>query len=255
MGAPEIDILMYHSISDGAGPTNIAPRLFRDHMTAIAEAGIPVISLDDLASARDGGKPLPARAIVLTFDDGFEDFADTAWPVIREHGWPVCVYLPTAYMGGLEGWRGIIDPPRPLMSWETVVALSVEGVTFGGHTVTHPDLTELDPGTAATEIRGSSDAIAAQTGHRPAHFAPPYGASTKPIRDVIARSYRTSCGTELGQAGPTSDAFNLPRLEMFYFRQSSRWRAHLAGRGATYLATRRALRTVRDRLQHPWARA
>jgi len=247
-----IDILMYHSISRAGGPTSIAPEIFRAQMEAIEASGLPVIGLDALAAARQGGPALPERALILTFDDGFADFAATAWPEIARRGWPVTVYLPTGFIGGVEGWRGIASPPRPLMGWDEIAALAREGVDFGGHSVSHPDLDALAPQALEAELAGCRDEIAARTGKPPAHFAPPYGSAGPAVRAAVARHYATSCSTRLGQAGAQDDLHDLPRLEMFYFTDPARWRAHLAGRGGAYLARRRVLRRIRGLVLKPW---
>ncbi len=250
-----VDILMYHAIADGAGPTFIAPGIFAAQMQALVASGLPVVSLDVVVAARQGGPALPPRAVVLTFDDGFRDFAEAAWPLIRAQGWPVTVYLPTGALGGVEDWRGRATPPRPLMGWPEIVRLAAEGVDFGGHTVRHPDLTALSPQERRTEIEDSSATIARHLGGRPRHFAPPYGLSDTALRKMIAeRQYQSSCGTRLGQAGPQDDMFDLPRLEMFYFTDINHWRRHLAGRGGAYLALRKSLRRVRSLVGDPWGK-
>lgn len=249
MAGPTTDILMYHSISGLGGPTCIAPQVFAAQMRAIAEAGVPVITLDDLVS---GGTALPARSVIITFDDGFQDFADVAWPVMRGLGFRPVVYLPTNYIGGREGWHGIASPPRKLMGWDTIRRLQREGVIFGSHTESHPDLDGLAPEAVEAELTRSRDRIAAELGAAPLHFAPPYGIASQGVRDRIAQHYRSSVGTRLGSAGPGAERYDLPRLEMFYFTDPARWHAHLAGRGGPYLALRRTLRAVRGSVMKPW---
>ncbi|HQU69308.1 MAG TPA: polysaccharide deacetylase family protein [Albidovulum sp.] len=246
------DILMYHSISGHGGATAIAPGVFAAQMRAIAEAGAPVITLDDYCAAKAGGPALPARSVIITFDDGFQDFADVAWPVMRDLGFRPIVYLPTNYIGGHEGWRGIPSPPRKLMGWDTIRGLQDEGVIFGGHTESHPDLDALAPDAVEAELTRSRDRITAELGTAPRHFAPPYGIANQAVRARIAQHYSTSVGTRLGSASAADDRHDLPRLEMFYFTDPARWRAHLAGRGAVYLALRRTLRTVRGSVLKPW---
>lgn len=248
MTGPVTDILMYHSISGQGGATAIAPEVFAAQMRAIAEAGVPVITLDDYC----GGGALPGRSVIITFDDGFQDFADVAWPVMRELGFRPIVYLPTNYIGGHEGWRGVATPARKLMDWGTIRALQAEGVIFGSHTESHPDLDALAPDAVEAELTRSRDRIAAELGTPPRHFAPPYGIANPGVRARIAQHYGTSVGTRLGSASAAEDRHDLPRLEMFYFADPARWRAHLAGRGGAYLALRRVLRAVRGSVLKPW---
>lgn len=249
MAGPVVDILMYHSISGQGGPTCIAPEVFADQMRAIVEAGVPVITLDDYCAV---GAGLPARSVILTFDDGFQDFADVAWPVMKGLGFRPVVYLPTNYIGGREGWHGIASPPRKLMGWDTIRQLQAEGVIFGSHTESHPELDALAPEAVEGELTRSRDRIAAELGRAPLHFAPPYGIANQGVRARIAQHYRSSVGTRLGSAGAASERYDLPRLEMFYFNDPARWRAHLAGRGGSYLALRRTLRAVKGSVMKPW---
>ena len=253
MDGPVVDILMYHSVSEAGGPTSIPPAVFREQMAALADSGVPVVSLDDLREAREGG-PLPPCSVVLTFDDAFADFAETAWPILEAHGFAAIVFVPTGHVGGAEGWRGAASPPRRLMGWPVIRELAAAGVRFGSHSVSHPDLGRLAPDRLEEELSASRAALEDRLGRAVEHFAPPYGLTTPAVRRRIAAHYHSSVGTRLGRAGPDEDIFDLPRLEMFYFTAPRRWRRHLAGRGAAYLRARRLLRGIRDLLQKPWDR-
>ncbi len=252
MTGPVVDILMYHSISKRGGATAIAPAVFAEQMAAVAEAGLPVISLDDFLAAREGKAQLAPHSLILTFDDGFQDFADTAWPVMAKHRFRPIVYLPTSYVGRAEGWRGIAEPPRPLMGWGTIRALAREGVEFGSHTVSHPNLDALPEDAIEAELVRSRGEIEHRLDRPVRHFAPPYGIAGPAVRARIEENYHSSVGTSLGQAELGSDPYELPRLEMFYFTDPARWRAHLAGRGGAYLAARKGLRALKSMAMKPW---
>lgn len=247
-----VDILMYHSISDSGGPTSILPAVFADQMAAIAEARVPVIRLDDLLAARKGGRALPPHSVVLTFDDGFRDFAEAAFPVLSHHGFAAMVYLPTAHIGRHEAWRGANEPARALMSWATVRDLAAEGVDFGSHTVSHPDLCSQPETAVLAELIRSRSMLEDKLGRRIDHFAPPYGRSNAAVRTAIAHHYRSSVGTRLGRMRRGSDLHDLPRLEMFYFTDPAHWRRHLHNQGEPYLALRRSLRGLRSLVSKPW---
>jgi peptidoglycan/xylan/chitin deacetylase (PgdA/CDA1 family) len=121
--------------------------------------------------------------------------------------------------------------------------------------VSHPVLTALAPDRLAAELGEARAEIEARTGRTVRHFAAPYGRTGARERAAVGRLYETGCGTRLGRAGPADDVLDLPRLEMHYFRDPGRWRAHLAGRGGAFLAGRQALRAVRGLLAPPPGRA
>jgi len=246
------DILMYHSISDQGGATAIPVPVFQAQMQAIATTGVRVISLDEWLANQRSDLPLPAHSIILTFDDGYLDFFQEAWPIIRAHGWPVTVYLPSKFVGDHESWRGHATPARALMSWQQITELAQQGVTFGGHSHSHSDLSALEPDDIQWQLIKCRDEIARHTGQIPSHFAPPYGRTNSKVHAAIKAVYKTSSGTRLARARSTDDLLDLPRIEMFYFQDIKRWQRHLAGRGAPYLALRKSLRAVRSMFATPW---
>ncbi len=252
MSEPVIDILMYHSISEGDGATSISPDLFAEQMAAIHDAGVPVITMDDYLAAREGALKLADYSIIITFDDGFRDFCQSAWPVLDKYGYRPIVYLPTDAIGREETWVGAHETQRQLMSWHEICCLQSKGVLFGSHTVSHANLNIVSDETVGLELSVSAQHLTDHLGKRPQHFAPPYGLATKDVRQAILKEYKTSVGTRLGSATLSGDVLDLPRLEMYYFADLKRWHTHLAGRGAGYLRARKVMRSVRQSVLSPW---
>jgi peptidoglycan/xylan/chitin deacetylase (PgdA/CDA1 family) len=246
MADPVVEILMYHSISEGVHPTQIAPGVFAEQMAAIADLGVPVLTLDDFCAARSGERTLPPRSVIITFDDALTDFAEVAWPILKKHGFPAINYVPTGRVGETADWTGAALPPARIMDWETLGALAAEGATFGSHSVTHPILNALAPEVVADELCLSRDALEDRLGKPARHFAPPYGRATPSVQRLIGEYYRSSVGTRLDSATLLSPGLDFPRLEMYYFRDVGVWRRHLRGRGRHYLALRRTLRLAKQ---------
>jgi peptidoglycan/xylan/chitin deacetylase (PgdA/CDA1 family) len=214
-------------------------------MDALVQCGYHAVPLAALATWLEGGPEPPARSVVITFDDGFVDFAVQAAPVLAARGFAATVFLPTGKLGGKEDWPGANTPARSLMSWPEVRDLAGQGIEFGGHSVTHPDLTALPPEALAREVLECREEIGRRLGREPLSFAAPYGASNVRVREAIAKWYRISVGTRLDRAGGTSDRYDVPRIEMHYFRDLERWRAYLEGRAEWYFGLRRGIRAVR----------
>ncbi|OFX05020.1 MAG: hypothetical protein A3E78_00800 [Alphaproteobacteria bacterium RIFCSPHIGHO2_12_FULL_63_12] len=248
-GAVEtLPILTYHSISNEPGPTSIAPEIFRAQMEEIAAAGVDVVSLDEVACWVAGQASFERRTVAITFDDAFSDFAGAAFPVLERLKFPATVFVPTAIVGGAENWIGANDNARKLMDWEEIGALARRGVAFGSHTKSHADLTGLDGAELDEELSASRKELEARLARPAPHFAPPYGRSNEAVRSAIMRHYSLSVGVRLDEARRSSPIGDLPRIEMFYYRDLGQWRAFLDGRGGAYLQIRRAARGVRETL-------
>lgn len=246
MAGPVVDILMYHSISAGDHPTQISPDAFTGQVEAIVASGVPVIDLDDLAAAHEGKFDLADRSVIITFDDAFSDFADVAWPILSRHGLKTMVYVPTGHVGGKAIWEGAASPPAPIMDWSTIEDLARDGAMFGSHSVNHPDLNSLSDNALTRELIESRNTLEDRLGGQIRHFAPPYGHADAKVRDRISAFYATSVGTSLDSASLSASRLDLPRLEMYYFRNARRLYSHLTGQGGAYFSMRKGLRRTKQ---------
>jgi peptidoglycan/xylan/chitin deacetylase (PgdA/CDA1 family) len=243
--AAESDVLVltYHSVADAEGPTSIAPDTFAMQMRGLAECGYTALTLDQFIDWRRDPAPSPGRRVLISFDDGFADFATTAAPILQRHGFPSLMFLPVHRVGEHEDWIG--DARRPLMGWDEVKALASDGVAFGSHTLTHPNLTRLSPADRLREIRLSGRLLAEALGRPTRSFAAPYGRVNKDVLADVAETYEAAFGVRLGIAAHDCLVMDVPRIEMHYFREEPRWRAFLEGKRG-YFQTRKALRDVRE---------
>ena len=240
-------VLTYHSISDADGPTSITPAEFAMQMQSLADTGYRSQRLGKFIDWHDGGQD-DGKRVLITFDDAFADFASVAVPILDRHGFSALVFVPTARVGGAEEWDGGNRPPRPLMDWSTIRALAKDGTEFGGHSRTHSDLTKLDQAACADEVAGCAEELAAQIGQPVEGFAAPFGRVTPAVIATIMQHYRTAFGTRLARARRAHDRFDLPRIEMHYFRDRRRWQGLLDGR-LGYLRVRQGLRAIRERAE------
>lgn len=214
-------ILMYHSIDLPRGDKDARyacpPRLFDRHMRLLRARGYMPVSLDDISSHLRLGHTIPDHAVAVTLDDGFRDNHDHALPILLEHQVPATIFLATGQVGGSNSWMQARDYPiREMLSWSQIRAMTDAGVSFGGHTVTHPRLIDLDPQTALREIADSKQAIEDHTGCAVRHFAYPYGLLNPQVRDLVERAgFETACTTRAGFNRPDIDHFLLRRIEVY----------------------------------------
>ena len=239
-------VLTYHSISDAGGPTSIPRAVFATQMQTIADLGRRSVRLSEFIDWH-AGEDVADDGVLITFDDAFEDFAQVAAPILQRHEFSALMFVPTGRLGRPEGWVGANNPARKLMDWATVRSLANEGFEFGGHSRTHANLTKLSAAEREQEIAGCAEDLSAQIGKPVEGFAAPYGRVSPEVVNAIGRHYRAAFGTRLALPTRGVDRFDIPRIDMHYFRNSKHWAGLLKGR-KNYLRLRQSLRAVRSRV-------
>ncbi len=126
----EIPVLMYHSIAIGATRKfrrfTVDPAEFAAHMDYLDIEGYHPLTAAELV-ASGSGRALPARPVVLTFDDAYDDFHSTALPILRKHGFRAALYVPTAYVGGTMRFLGCVgEEHRAALSWQELGEIAAE---------------------------------------------------------------------------------------------------------------------------------
>jgi peptidoglycan/xylan/chitin deacetylase (PgdA/CDA1 family) len=210
-------ILTYHSIDDSRSPVSCHPDAFDRHVAWLASGRVRVVTIDDLMQLPDS-----ADAVALTFDDGFVNFGEVAAPLLLEHGLPVTVFVVADLAGTANSWDARpnrITPDLPLLSWPALLRLQDRGVTLGAHSLTHPDLTRLEPAALDEEVRGCADRMEERAGRRPTVFAYPYGYRNQASTAIVGRAFRWACTTEFRTLTASAAPPALPRLDMYYFQR------------------------------------
>src|SRR5207253_319157 len=133
-GHRTLRVLMYHKVNDLPGnPLTMPVSLFDEQMDQVRELGYTVVDLDAVLAHYVEGKPLPERAVLITFDDGYHDNLENAARVLRKYGYPAVLFVPIGYLGDplplpheeRLAAQGILNRT---IDWDEVVELEREGV-------------------------------------------------------------------------------------------------------------------------------
>lgn len=235
-------ILTYHSIDDSGSPISIPASVFAEHVAWLRSGRVQVASIPELLTL-----PSAADAVAVTFDDGFCNFAVEAAPLL--HGLPVTLFVVTDHVGRTNQWGGRSQdgiPTLPLLDWPALVRLASSGVTLGAHSRTHPDLATVSPEVIVDELSGCADHLMRETGIVPDVFAYPYGSVSPVAVEAVASRFRWACTTELRGLREHERLAELPRIDMYFFRQRGRLESWGTSRFLAYLTARRFLRGCRD---------
>jgi len=218
---PRIPVLMYHSISDVEEHNlhpyyriNTTPAMFAQHMGFLEENGYNVIDLTDLEQCL-GTSPTIKKSVPITFDDGYDDFHDKAFPILQEHHFTATVFLPTAFIGNSNERF----PGKKHLAWDQVSWLSGRGINFGSHTATHPCLTALKTEEVEHEIRTSKEIIEEKLGQAIHTFSYPFkfpDVNTQfkaMLRELLKRNgYACGVTTRIGLTSRRDETYFMKRI-------------------------------------------
>src|SRR3984957_8858251 len=119
-----VPVLMYHEVGGITGPPSkpaVAPGVFAEQISYLRDAGFTTISAGALAaSLAGGGKELPERPVVITFDDGYGDFYSQALPLLKQHGQTATLFQTT---GGV----GVAGREKRMMNWREITEAAEAG--------------------------------------------------------------------------------------------------------------------------------
>jgi peptidoglycan/xylan/chitin deacetylase (PgdA/CDA1 family) len=253
-----IPILMCHSISDAATPRfascALPPAQFREQMAYLHREGYTPITVSELATCLDArsSATLPARPVVLTFDDAYEDFYTDAFPVLREYGFAATLYVVTAFVNGRARWLHYErETHRPMISWGQLREIADQGIECGSHTRVHPQVDTLPRQEAWDEIRTSKDDLEQQLGRPVTTFAYPYGHFDAATRAMVAEAgYSAACAVKIAMSSPSDDRFALARVMPMPDMDITGYAQMLEGRGVRVAPLApRWQRRIRDRVR------
>ncbi|MEK6796075.1 MAG: polysaccharide deacetylase family protein [Spirochaetota bacterium] len=213
-----IPIIMYHEISSSrVSDLSITPAAFEAQLIALRRLGFTPITFTDLDAILSGIQERPRRPVIFTFDDGYENFKRSAFPILTRHDCRAVVFIVTGKLGKTNIWdkakKGIRR--QRLMSKDDIRELAEAGMEFGSHSHTHADCTALTSKKRAREIRGSYEIIKKITGRPVMAFCYPYGHHSRELCDYIEvkSMYRFGVAIQGARARrTTSDRYVLPRV-------------------------------------------
>jgi peptidoglycan/xylan/chitin deacetylase (PgdA/CDA1 family) len=213
---PDVPILTYHSISEAADAFSLRESEFISHLDALRRAGFHTVTFHEWLAHEDRGTALPAKPIVLTFDDGFEDAYSTVLPALRVRGMRGTFFLVTSLVGADASHRivrGEDGRERRYLVWPEVRALAAAGMEIGSHGERHVRLADLDRAQALAELTRSKQTLDGALESPVEVLAYPYNSVRRWIVPLARESgYRAAVA---GTAHGNADRFTLYRIGVY----------------------------------------
>jgi peptidoglycan/xylan/chitin deacetylase (PgdA/CDA1 family) len=207
--AAGVTLLTYHRVGGASGDELDVPLpTFSAHLDVL-QSGHDVVSLDEALDGLDAGEDRPR--VVLTFDDGFADVHERAFPILAERGLPFTLYLVAGLVGASMRWEGSAAKSQgsSALTWDEIAEMAESGLcTIGNHTFSHAGPDTVDAG----ELDRCSDAIEERLGRRPAHFAWTWGVAAPRLLPLVRERFRSAATGIVGRNHPGGDRHSLCRV-------------------------------------------
>lgn len=201
-----VPILAYHQIVDdnmlnlGRSAYIMPVSQFECQMRYLHDSGYRCITLMEFLQYQTHRSSSQEKIFVLTFDDGYENFLTTVYPILHRYGFTATVFLVGNYIGKTNNWDR--ESNAPLLTWEQIKDLLDAGISFGSHTNSHPHLLNLSHEQIKDELIVSKKNLESILGQEILFLAYPYGESNKSIREIAMQAgYSAACGVVTGESG------------------------------------------------------
>lgn len=208
--ALKVPVVMYHYVETVRDPRDvlrvamaIKPGLFDSQMAALAKFGYTSYFVRDIPTMLQLGHLPSPKPIVLTFDDGYEDFYTDAFPILKKYGIKSTQFVICNLMG-TPGY----------MTKEQVIEIHKSGlVEIGAHTMNHPNLKSVPDEVAKREITSCKSVLEKLTGAPVRTFAYPYGGyNGKTPKMVSDAGFSAAVSVNPGDIQSKSVLFTMPRI-------------------------------------------
>jgi peptidoglycan/xylan/chitin deacetylase (PgdA/CDA1 family) len=217
-------VLMYHKVNNvPENPLSVPVSVFDEQMAQLRELGYTVVDLDAVLAHYRDGAPLPPRAVLITFDDGYHDNLVNALDVLRRHGYPAVLFVPIGYLDDQfplpheEGLaqRGLLNRT---LRWNELADLEQGGIRIESHGISHRPLAALEVDEAAREIVLSKLRLEERLGRPVRAFAYVKGSEAhyRPVHLSLLRQagYEVAFTSVSGANGPDADPLRLHRYNV-----------------------------------------
>jgi peptidoglycan/xylan/chitin deacetylase (PgdA/CDA1 family) len=201
----KIPILMYHHIRSYNDPSDkigtnlsVTPADLSEQLNLIQQRGYTTITFDDLANGN-----IPEKPIILTFDDGYSNFYQNAFPLIKSHKMKAVSFIITGYIGGSD-----------YMTTEQIKEISDYGIEIGSHTISHPDLSTLSEKSSRSQIFDSKKTLENMLSKPVISFCYPSGKYTAETESLVKEAGYTFATTTKGGITTFGDDFALNRYRV-----------------------------------------
>ena len=227
LSLPRIPVLNYHHVHWGEESFfRVTPTVLRAQMELLLAEDYVSIYPTQLVALK-GVTEVAAKYVLVSFDDGYEDFLLYAWPVLKELGIATTMFIISDYVGGWNNWDPIRAARQRHLSLEQLKTLKDEGVAFGSHSRSHPALVGLTNAALIAELCESQCALEELLNMKIRTLAYPGGHTNRRVCEMTRRYYDLGFATSVNLSGSFCDPYRIPRLDPSFHQDLDAFRREL----------------------------
>lgn len=198
-----IPVLYYHSVQVPAdNEVTISPDMLRTELKYIKDEGYTTLTMRELEAYILNNSPIPNKSIVITFDDGYMNNYNNAFPILKDLNMVATIFCITTQLDGSY-----------YLSKDAIVEMSNYGIDIESHTVNHPKLDEMTYNKQLVELADSKKTLEAITGKKVDSIAYPFGNfNNNSLKAAKAAGYTLGFTTNRGLSDRDDNPLSLDRI-------------------------------------------
>ncbi|MFH1778184.1 MAG: polysaccharide deacetylase family protein [Candidatus Omnitrophota bacterium] len=201
-----IPVLMYHHVApaEKTDKLSVSPESFKRQIEFLINKDYNIISLNQVIDLMKNKQTRHGKNVAITFDDGYADLYKNAYPVLKKHNLSATIFLIVDFIG-----------KKGYLNWDEILEMAEHGITFGSHTMTHPELPDLSDEKIRREVIYSKSLLENRL-KKPIDFiAYPLGAFNQKVVSIVQRAgYLGACATNPGKRFSSRHPYFIKRLRI-----------------------------------------
>lgn len=203
-------ILMYHSVGENDLFFNVQLENFTKQIEYLKKKKFNIISLNQLVEKIERKQIISKKTVVLTFDDGYKNNYSNVWPILKKYDFPATIFLAVGLISKKIGdsKKIVLD----MLTWSQIQEMYQSEIDFQPHSITHPELCQIDLSKAEQEIRESKRIIEERLNKNCYFFAYPRGNFNEEIINILKDvGFKAGLTVDSGLINKNINLFKLPR--------------------------------------------
>ncbi len=209
----KVVVLNYHKVDNIHNSLSVIPEDFERQMRYLSENGYNTITPEQLYDNITTGAELPKKPILITFDDGYQDNYDNAYPILKKYNMKATIFVVTGFLGKDKNY----------LTWEEAKELENSGISIESHTLNHKSMTELSDEQLRVELVNSRIDIKEKLGKESYFMAYPTGTYNLHIANMVKEAgYKGAFTIKYGNADGNTNVYAIERIPIFHTENTNK---------------------------------